>query len=68
MTDVKDMVKQAVDRVNADALEQTEQRVKILVGAILADEAEILRLHDKVMKNKKELKELQIPNAVSVDI
>lgn len=66
--EVKDMVKQAVDRVNADAIEKTEQRVKNLVHQILADEAEICRLHSKVTEQKKELKALQLPSQVSVEI
>ena len=66
--EIKDLVKQAVNRVNTDAIEKTEQRVRQLVNAILESEANIIRLHENVTECKRELRALQIPGVVSVEI
>ncbi len=66
--EVNDMVSKAVDQINEEALGQTEQRVKQLVHEILKTEADILKLHEVNVEKKKELKALQLPSTVKVEL
>jgi prefoldin subunit 5 len=66
--ETKELVAKAVERVNSSAVRKVEDRVQNLVDTILNCEAEIVRLHERIVECKKELRALNVPSPVSVEI
>ena len=68
MQDVNSMLDEAVKEENEEREHQTRRRVKDLVRSILNDESTIVELKANVTNYKKELKELQQPEEVKVEL
>jgi uncharacterized protein YydD (DUF2326 family) len=68
MSDVVHLVKQATDKINAENTRIVERRVEVLVDNILAGEAELQKVTADIAKWKAELKQLQLPAVVAVEL
>lgn len=68
MSDVKNYVSKAVDEMNSQAVRNTEDRVKNLVQRIFAAQGEVAEKNRKIEEWKKELKELEMPKPVTLDL
>jgi len=68
MKNTEEMVKSVIGEINERNEEECEERVRHLVKEILSDKARINDLLDRVAKHKAELKELQKPTEVSLEL
>lgn len=66
--DVNSLVKKAVDQINESAQAGTESRVKDIVNSILKNEQQISFLQKSNAEYKRELKELELPKPVSLEV
>lgn len=68
MSDVNDLVNDAIAEVNEKRTTACKQEVKGLVLDILENEVQIKTLVDKNLTLKAKLKELQKPEAVTLEL
>lgn len=68
MSVVESMLKKAVEEKNKEREEQVQRKVKNLVDLIVDYEADIANLKEKVKGAKANLKELELPEQVAVEL
>lgn len=68
MNNVNDLVNKVVAEKNEQNVQDTERRVKALVNTIIESEQTINRAKKAAEAAKAELKELQMPEAIKVEV
>ena len=68
MKNANDLVSDAVNEINQQQMKDCEQQVKKLVQSIIDKQAKIKVLLVEIAEQKEQLKKLQVPETVTLEI
>ena len=68
MSDIQKLVKESVDEINQQNLEEVEREVKNLVKGIIQKQAKIKSLGEEIVADKDRLRKLQVPETVVLEL
>jgi hypothetical protein len=68
VSDIQKLVKESVDEINQQNLEEVEREVKNLVKGIIQKQAKIKSLGEEIVADKDRLRKLQVPETVVLEL